>query len=251
MNIYNHIEQINSNIPMAISVGSFDGVHLAHHQILQKLAQEAENIGGQSLVVTFSTHPRAVIDPDYQLKLLNTIEEKNQLIARFHIDNILYLNFDKQTANLSYQDFYFFLLKHINIQSIVMGFNHSFGKNKEGNFNSLTALNQNKIHIINVEQQKIHNENISSTIIRRHLQNGDIALANKLLGYSYSIAVKKNENQENRTLFSIVDHKKVLPQNGTYHVLIDQMPYEAVIKDTEIIIDKKFDKDLYSLILIS
>ncbi|MBQ4477464.1 MAG: FAD synthetase family protein [Bacteroidales bacterium] len=236
---------------MAISVGSFDGVHLAHHQILQKLAQEAENIGGQSLVVTFSTHPRAVIDPDYQLKLLNTIEEKNQLIARFHIDNILYLNFDKQTANLSYQDFYFFLLKHINIQSIVMGFNHSFGKNKEGNFNSLTALNQNKIHIINVEQQKIHNENISSTIIRRHLQNGDIALANKLLGYSYSIAIKKIENQENKTLFSIVDHKKVLPQNGTYHVLIDQMPCEAVIKDTEIIIDKKFDKDLYSLILIS
>ncbi|MBO4542862.1 MAG: hypothetical protein J5725_06725, partial [Bacteroidales bacterium] len=125
------------------------------------------------------------------------------------------------------------------------------GKNKEGNFNSLTALNQNKIHIINVEQQKIHNENISSTIIRRHLQNGDIALANKLLGYSYSIAIKKIENQENRTLFSIVDHKKVLPQNGTYHVLIDQMPCEAVIKDTEIIIDKKFDKDLYSLILIS
>ena len=245
MNIFDNIKFIHKSIPMAISIGTFDGVHIAHQKILHQLITEAQTIKGQSLVISFYQHPRTIIYPNTNIDLLTSTEEKNALFLKHRIDNILYLNFNEQLANLSYKDFFLYLQNHINIKSIIMGYNHNFGKNKEGNIDNLSQISNN-IKIIKIKQQNSINEAISSSSIRHKLLNGNIREANQMLGRAYSLDVALTSSTNNPQ-FEPIDKNKIVPQGkDKYYILINGQEASAQIKENQIFVTTPFNKANHS-----
>lgn len=236
MKTYNSIFNFSSQKKTILTLGTFDGVHLGHQSILDKLKKATHQGFYESIVLTFFPHPRMVLNQDTSIKLLNTIDEKTKLLANFGIDNLIIHPFDAAFSNLSAEEFVKeILIDRLNIHKIIIGHDHRFGKNRTADISDLILFG--KKYGFEVEQINAHEIDeiaISSTKIRKALMEGNIQLANQFLGYSYFISGKVIEGKKiGRTLgfptanIQINESYKLLPKNGVYIVFseINDIPY--------------------------
>ncbi len=213
-----------------VTTGTFDGVHLGHKTIVDRLIESARQIEGESVVVTFDPHPRQVLYPnDQSLKLLQSIEEKAARLEALGVDHLLVLKFDKAFSELSSDTFIRnILVDAVGTRKLVVGYDHHFGKNREGSFESLRK--QGLIHGFTVEEIPAHDidqVSVSSTAIRKALMLGDIKTANSYLGYAYSLSGEVVQgNQMGRQLgfptanLRISNPLKLIPAIGVYAVTV-------------------------------
>ena len=227
MKIYQSTINFSTNRKTIITIGTFDGVHLGHQSILKKVVEAKENNTYESSLLTFFPHPRMVLQQDTSIKLLNTIDEKAELLDKFGIDNLIIHPFDAAFSNLSAEEFVKeILVDRLNIHKIIIGHDHRFGKNRTADISDLILFG--KKYGFEVEQINAHEIDeiaISSTKIRKALMEGNIKLANQFLGYSYFISGKVIEGKKiGRTLgfptanIQINESYKLLPKNGVYIV---------------------------------
>lgn len=226
MNIYTH----TSNYPKqksVITIGTFDGVHIGHRKILEKITHSAKYLNCESIVLTFFPHPRMVLQENSSIKLLNTMEEKGKLLQKIGIDNLIIHPFDKEFSQLSAEEFVKkVLVEQLQIQKIIIGYDHRFGRNRTADINDLIVFGEKyDFEVEQISAQEIDDIAISSTKIRTAIAEGTISLANEYLGYNYffSGTVIKG-NQLGRTIgfptanIQIKEDYKLIPKNGVYIV---------------------------------
>lgn len=182
------------NIPNAVvTIGTFDGVHLGHQAIFNKMKALAQSVGGQTVVVTFSPHPRQVLNIDSSnLRFLTTPEEKLQKFEAFGIDNVVIINFTKEFSRTPSEVFIKdYIIDHLKPAYIVVGYDHHFGKNRMGDFDLLSDLKKKYgFKVERIAAQDVEHIAISSTKIRNALAQGNVKSANRLLGYPYSVTAE-------------------------------------------------------------
>ena len=212
-----------------ITIGAFDGVHLGHYEILKSLCTTAGEKEGESLVLTFWPHPRMILDKDNSIKLLNTLEEKIALFEKAGVENLVILTFNKTFSDLSYSEFIkTVLVEKLNVFHLIVGYNHHFGKNREGNYDKISeyaltfGFTSEKLDVKYIENVKV-----SSSLIRDALLKGDVDLANRQLGYEYSITGRVIPGDKiGRTIgfptanISVNHDFKLIPHNGVYAVYV-------------------------------
>ena len=193
------------NIPNAVvTIGTFDGVHLGHQAIFNKMKVLAQSIGGQTVVVTFSPHPRQVLNIDSSnLRFLTTPEEKLKKFEEFGIDNVVIINFTKEFSRTPSEVFIKdYIIDNLKPAYIVVGYDHHFGKNRMGDFDLLSDLKKKYgFKVERIAAQDVEHIAISSTKIRNALAQGNVKSANRLLGYPYSVtATVVRGNEIGRTI---------------------------------------------------
>ncbi|MBW4361105.1 bifunctional riboflavin kinase/FAD synthetase [Flavobacterium taihuense] len=210
-----------------LTLGTFDGVHFGHKKILEKLTQSTENEKYESLVLTFFPHPRMVLQEDSDIKLLNTIEEKIDLFDKIGIQNLVIHPFDESFSRLTAEEFVKnILVDQFHIHKIIIGHDHRFGRNRTANIDDLKAFGkQYDFEVEEISAQEINEVSVSSTKIRHALIEGNVALANKYLGYDYSLTgIVTKGKQLGRTIgfptanLKLDENFKLIPQNGVYIV---------------------------------
>lgn len=211
-----------------VTIGTFDGVHFGHQKILKKVISLAEKKHGESVLVTFWPHPRFILRPDDDsLKLLTTFEEKAALMASVGIDHIVKIPFTKEFSQLTSEEFTRkVLVEKIGTKHLVIGYDHRFGKNREGGFEELKA-NESKygFKVEEIPKQEIDDVSVSSTKIRNALLSGDISSANTYLGRHYSLSGTVVEGARlGRAIgfptanLEIKEKYKLIPADGAYAV---------------------------------
>lgn len=227
MRIFHSIKEFHSDKKTVVTLGTFDGVHMGHTAILKKLIQNTENGKFESTVLTFFPHPRMVLQDNSDLKLLNTITEKIELLEKIGIENLIIHPFDESFAQLSAEEFVkTILVDHLHVEKIIIGYDHRFGKNRTANIDDLILFGkQYSFEVEQISAEEINAVSISSTKIRTALEDGNIDLANKYLGYSYLLSgtVVKGR-QLGRTIgyptanIELEKEYKLVPKNGVYIV---------------------------------
>lgn len=219
-----------------LTTGTFDGVHMGHRAILKRLIARARKEEGESVLFTFHPHPRMVLFPgDNDLKLLNTQEEKRALLAEAGLDHLLVVPFSRQFSRLHAVDYVRDLLVGaIGVRAIVIGYDHRFGRNREGDLMLLRRLGE--VYDVEVEEipaQEVDHVKVSSTKIRQALQAGDAGTASELLGYDYPLSgVVVKGDQLGRTIgfptanIGAIDPYKLIPGDGVYAVRVGLMDGE-------------------------
>lgn len=230
MKVYKSIDELGKIPKLVATIGSFDGVHLGHKVILDELKNQAKRIHGKSLVISFHPHPRLVIDTEANnLRFLNSIDEKIELLTKAKIDYLLLLPFTSEISEISSTDFIKrILIGELHLEHLVIGFNHNFGKKVQNERNDLPyLLKNNNLSFTLIENKAINQVSVSSTLIRKSLEDGNICAANELLGYNFSIrGVVVHGNRIGRTLgfptANILrnDVLKIIPSDGVYAVKI-------------------------------
>ena len=227
MKTYNSIFNFSSQKKTILTLGTFDGVHIGHQSILDKLKKATHHGYYESVVLTFFPHPRMVLQQDSSIKLLNTIDEKATLLEKFGIDNLIIHPFDEVFSNLSAEEFVKnILVDKLNIHKIIIGHDHRFGKNRTADINDLILFGEKyKFEVEQINAKEIDEIAVSSTKIRKALLEANIKLANEYLGYSYFISGKVVEGKKiGRTIgfptanIQINESYKLLPKNGVYVV---------------------------------
>lgn len=228
MKIYYNLTDFEPLSNATVTIGTFDGVHVGHQKILQILRETAQNSNGQSVVLTFWPHPRMVVSQDSQvLKLLSTIDEKIELLEKQGVDHLLVIPFTREFSELSSEDYVRnILIKGIGTKKLVIGYDHRFGRNREGGFEYLKAnATEFDISIEEIPRQEIDNLTISSTKIRQALLEGQVLPANELLGRNYSFTgIVVKGRQLGRTIgfptanVQVSETYKLIPANGVYAV---------------------------------
>lgn len=230
LQVYQSISDFPELSYPVVTTGTFDGVHLGHQSILKRLTEIAHRKNGQSVVITFHPHPRTVLNPnDTSLELLNTLDERIKRLEHAGVDYLLVIPFNKEFASLSSKDFIRqVLVDGVGTKRLVIGYDHHFGKNREGSFESLSKMGP--VYGFEVEEipaKDIDELAISSSRIRRALHSGDIETANTLLGYHYPFQGEVIEgNKLGRKLgyptanIKIDEPQKLIPHNGVYAVLV-------------------------------
>lgn len=173
----------------ALTVGNFDGVHCGHLKILETLVRRAEAIGGEPVVVTFKEHPRKVLNPELPLEILTTTEEKVNLIFEAGVRNIIVIDFTRDIASMTAWEFYNdILIMRLDIKELVIGYDHAFGKNREGNFDYLLKMaSKTGIGVTRVSGELNGDEPVSSTRVKKLINSGEVEAAVELLGRPYCL----------------------------------------------------------------
>ena len=226
MKIVREFENYTENTPKVLSLGMFDGVHFGHISIINLLKSVAQENNLETAILTFWPHPRKVFNPNDEIKLLNTLNEKLNLLENANLDVVFLKSFDENFRNLTGEEFIRqILVQKLNVKHIIIGPDHVFGKNKSGNFELLQKLSKELDFVVQqLDAVKEGEFNISSTKIRNYLANGNIIGANKMLGYHYSVSGKVIDGKKlGRTIgyptANIeVDELKLLPKKGAYIV---------------------------------
>lgn len=190
MKIYKNIEDASGLHKPVITVGTFDGLHIGHRKIVDRMLEIAGHTGGDTLVVTFHPHPRLVIYPDSRdLKFITTREQKYRLFEKYGIGHLLEIPFTREFAGISSQSFIRnVLVEKLHVRNLVIGYDHHFGRNREGNIASFRMLaDEFGFGTEEVPAQLFRGVPVSSTKIRNAIMEGNIGLANEMLGYEYSI----------------------------------------------------------------
>ncbi len=230
MRIYYSIDDFSPVKNAVVTSGTFDGVHVGHKKILSRLTEIARKTNGETVVITFWPHPRLVLYPDdTQLRLLNTFEEKAELLKGQGVNHLLRIPFTKEFSQFSSEEFITkILVEKIGTKKLVIGYDHHFGKNREGSFEQL-KLNGPKygFEVEEIPRQDIDNIAVSSTKIRKSIEAADLATANHLLGQPYTLSgrVVKGD-QLGRQLgyptanIEIDSIYKLVPADGIYAVQV-------------------------------
>ncbi len=230
MKVYTNIENFKDVKNPIVTTGTFDGVHLGHQKIISRLKDVAKNENGETVLLTFYPHPRMVLFPDdNELKLLNTQEEKINLLEHYGVDHLIIYPFTKEFSRLTSVEFVRnILVNHIHTKRLVIGYNHHFGRNREGSFEHLKEYGP--LYGFEVEEipaKDIDSIEVSSTKIRKALQSGDVETAATYLGHAYSLTGKVVKGQQlGRTMGYptaniVVENKyKLIPADGVYAVKV-------------------------------
>jgi riboflavin kinase / FMN adenylyltransferase len=212
-----------------ITLGSFDGVHMGHMRIFSMVQNIARQKGGDPIVITFTQHPRKIITPRTPPRILTTASEKVSAIQSCGIGNIILLDFTAQMAQMTATEFFNeIVLKKLGIIDIVVGYDHAFGRNREGNIDFLREISKHRgFGVTRVEPKSFYSRPISSTWIRTELEDGNVRLAASLLGRRYAISGMVVRGAERgRTIgfptANLVpdDADKVIPKDGVYAVTV-------------------------------
>lgn len=227
MNIFNSIQDFVSPKKTILTLGTFDGVHVGHRKILEKVIQNTQNGKQESLVLTFFPHPRKVLHEQADVKLLNTIQEKVDLLEHIGIQNLVIQPFDEAFSTLSAEAFVKdVLVDRFRIQKIIIGHDHRFGHDRTANIDDLIAFgNRYDFEVEQISVQEIKEVSISSTKIRNALTEGNMALANAYLGYEYFLTGTVSKGKQlGRTIgfptanLKIKENEKLIPINGVYAI---------------------------------
>lgn len=219
---YNNFPEKTASV---VTIGTFDGVHVGHRKILDQLFKEAKEKGLKSVLLTFFPHPRMVVQSDDSIRLINTINERIDILSKTDLDYLVIHPFDKNFSNLSAFDFVRdVLVNKLNVKELVVGYDHRFGKNREGDFDQLQEYAHTfDFDLTEIKAQDINNTSVSSTKVRNALLNGDIYTANQYLTIPFSIegTVVKGK-QIGSTIgyptanIKIPETYKLVPKNGVY-----------------------------------
>lgn len=211
-----------------LTIGTFDGVHLGHRKIIERLKKISDKIGGESVIFTFDPHPRKVVAPDEtNLRILTTLDEKIELFEKSGIDHLIIFPFTPEFAQLSYEEFVEqILVGLIHTKYLVVGYDHKFGKDRQGGFEFLRkCANRFGFQIEKLDVLLMNESNISSTKIREAIQEGDFETANLFLGYTFALhgTVVEGQKLGRKIQFptanvSASDPDKIIPGYGVYAV---------------------------------
>ena len=236
LKVYKSIEEFTQVKNLVATVGTFDGVHVGHQEIIEKLKEVAKQTDGETLLLTFYPHPRMVLFPDDDsLKLINTLSEKIELLASFGLDHLLILPFSIEFSRITPTEYIRdLLIRDIGVKTLVIGYNHQFGRNRKGNFELLEELAPvYGFDVIEITAKEINEIKVSSTKIRKAIEAGEVSRANKYLRYNFSLSGIVVEGQQiGRQMgfptanIKIVEKHKLLPGNGVYAVKVTIQNYQ-------------------------
>lgn len=221
------ISKYDERHPTAITIGTFDGVHIGHRKILERLIKNAATLELRSTVLTFFPHPRMVLQKDADIKLLNTIGEKTKILKELGLDQLIIHPFTKAFSRLSATEFVRdILVNDLKTKKIIIGYDHRFGRNRNANITDLRAFGSTlDFEVEEIPAQEIDEVSVSSTKIRKSLEEGDIATANTYLGYHYMLTgtIQKGKGLGRQLNFPtanlhIKETYKLVPKNGVYVV---------------------------------
>ena len=241
MKVYQGISEFKKNNNAIVTSGTFDGVHIGHQKILNTLQNIATKYGGETVLITYWPHPRLVLDPaNNTIKLLTTFEEKTRVLESFGLDHLVKIHFTKEFAQQSSAEFIKnILVDGIGTKTLVIGYDHKFGHNREGSFESLKENSaEYGFSIREIPRQDVKNVGVSSSKIRKSLSNGDIHISNQFLGWEYCLngTVVEGDQLGRKIGFPTANIKidsdlKLIPAGGSYAVRVihDEQSYEGML----------------------
>lgn len=230
MKIYKDIKDIGVIANPVVTVGTFDGVHAGHQMVIGKVVEAAHKLDGESVLITFEPHPRKVVQPGYDLKLILSMEERVKLFEQLGIDHLFIIHFTKEFSQLSSEDFLLkYVFKPIKPVKLIIGYDHQFGKDRTGDIHFLRQMaGKHGFDVDQVEMQDIDGDPVSSTRIRDAIKKGNMKMTSKLLGFHYSICgTVVMGNQIGRTMgFPTAnihpdEPEKLIPYYGVYASLVE------------------------------
>ena len=266
MNTIDFFEAYKAEKPSAITIGTFDGVHVGHKKIIENLIEKSEGLS--TTLLTFFPHPRMVLQQDSDIKLINTIEERIQLLDATGLDTLIVYPFSKEFSRLTAKDFVRdLLIDKLNLKKIIIGYDHRFGRNRTANIDDLREFGEAfDFNVEEIKAKEIDDVTISSTKIRKALKEGDITTANAYLGYEFMLTgtvvsgkgLGKTINVPTANIH-IKETYKLIPQQGVYFVksIINNIPVfgmmnigtNPTVKGKEQTIEVHFfdfDRDIYN-----
>lgn len=229
MKVYHSIDEFETLPNAVVTTGTFDGVHIGHQKIVQRLTEVARQTGGESVLLTFHPHPRTVLHPDLELKLITNMDEKAELLKKYGLDHLIIHPFTREFSRTTSLDFVRNLLvKKIGAKKLVIGYDHHFGRNREGSFEHLKEFGP--VYGFDVEEipaQDVDDIKVSSTKIRKALEEGNVEAASQYLGHAFFLTgfVVKG-NRLGHTLgyptanIELHDSNKLIPADGVYAVSV-------------------------------
>ena len=230
MRIFRDLNDLAEFKNSVVTIGTFDGVHLGHQKILNKLKNEANDINGESLLFTFYPHPRMVIFPEsHNLKLIQTIDEKIESLREFGLDNLIIYPFTKEFSRLTAFEFVRdILVDKLRVKKLVIGYDHQFGRNREGDIEFLReTANIFDFEVIEISAEEIDEVNVSSTKIRNSIIDGNIARANEFMGKPFQVKGKVVQGKKlGREIgyptinLQLNNEHKIMPLDGVYAVQV-------------------------------
>jgi riboflavin kinase/FMN adenylyltransferase len=240
MQVFDSIKDLVKDKNTVLTLGTFDGIHSGHQQILNRLIDRSKQEGCRNLVITFHPHPRTVVSNNFNIKLLTTLDEKKVILEKIGIENLLIINFTKEFASITPKEFiYQYLVNSIGVREIVLGHDHHFGKGRDGNVDLLQKIGEDEGFSVSVvDAIYITDEIVSSTKIRNALNEGNIKKANALLGRDYSFTgTVVSGDRRGRELgyptanIKLFSQEKLLPAIGVYavNVLLDKEKYRGLL----------------------
>jgi riboflavin kinase/FMN adenylyltransferase len=256
MKVHRDINHLPEFINAAITIGTFDGVHCGHLQIINQLKKEAQINEGESVIITFDPHPRMVLNAQKNqqpIKLLNTLSEKIELLTKQKIDHLVVIPFTLEFSNQSAEEYIAdFLVAKFHPKTIIIGYDHHFGKNRSGDYKLLEQYQKEfNYDVKEIPAHVLDHVTISSTKIRQALEDGDIRTANECLDYDYFFEGKVIEgNKLGRTLgyptanLEIKDQNKLIPADGIYAVNVS---LEKENKNPESFVPESFHQGMMSI----
>lgn len=241
MKIYEGLAGFTPVKNAVVTSGTFDGVHLGHQKILNRIREIARSIQGETVLITFWPHPRLVLYPaEHNLRLLSTFEEKTKMLRQFGIDHLITIPFTQEFSQMSSQEFIQkVLIEAIQTKKLVIGYDHRFGKNREGSFEYLKANSSTfGFELEEISRQDVEEIAVSSTKIRKALESGDVKTAESCLGRPYELNGLVIKGQQiGRSIgfptanIHIPNDYKLIPKDGVYAVeaFVDGTLYKAML----------------------
>jgi len=272
MKIIKDLAEIKRDDKSVITLGTFDGLHLGHQQIVNEVIGKSKQINGRNFLLTFEPHPRKVIPGRNDVKLLSTFDEKIEILEKLGLENLFVINFTIEFSKQSPEDFVKkYLIDGIGLKEIVIGYDHHFGKERDGNFELLQKMGKKfNFSVTLIPEFSVEDETISSTKIRNALLAGDVIRAGKMLGrfYSFKGVIVRGDGRGRKLGFptaniSVDDKDKLIPAKGIYaaECIVENEKHFGLLslgsrptfhKDGEIIPEFyifDFDKDIYDRIM--
>ena len=240
MKIYHNIDEFTAVKNAVVTIGTFDGVHIGHRKIIARIKELAEECGGETVLLTFFPHPRMILHPeDESIKMINTINEKAALLEELGIDHLIITPFSRDFSNQTPEDYIRdILVNKIGTKKIVIGYDHRFGKDRQGGLADLLKLAPvYGFEVIEIPEQDINDVAVSSTRIRTALLNDEVELANEFLGYPFFITGKVvRGDQIGRQIgyptanIVIGESYKLIPADGIFaaNIIISNQIYKGM-----------------------
>jgi len=242
LKIYHNLSEFTKLDNAIVTIGTFDGVHFGHQKIIKQLVEKAKTVGGESVILTFFPHPRMIIDPENQdLKMINTINEKAEILKSLGVDHLIITPFTRDFSNQLPDDYIKnTLVNNIGTKHIIIGYDHRFGKDRSGNLADLkTAGLHFGFTVEEIMEQDIHDVAVSSTKIRQALLAGDVSLAADYLGYPFSIFGRVIKGDKiGRTIgfptanIFVEETYKLIPGDGIYAVTVE-MNSDLIVENSK------------------